>query len=187
MTIGAMDIYLLVIIVSALLVGFFWGAARSVMLLATCLLAFVAGAYLQLQLGSYLAAEWPEYVASFSEMAAFGIIYVGLLSAAPVLIMVSTQGGQRLTRIQSLDDIIGASLSTLAACLGIAGVMIVLATFYGTEGPVVSAEGGPAWTADLYEALLASNIGSAIKDELVPIMGSVLGPVLPPAVREVMV
>ena len=60
MTIGAMDIYLLVIIVSTLVVGFFWGAARSVMLLAAWLFAFVAGAYLQLQLGSYLASAVAE-------------------------------------------------------------------------------------------------------------------------------
>jgi uncharacterized membrane protein required for colicin V production len=186
MTIGAMDIYLLVIIVSALLVGFFWGAARSVMALAAWLLAFVAGAYLQLQLGSYLASEWPEFVPSFSEMAAFGIIYVGLLLAAPVLIMISTKGGQRLVTAQSLDDLIGASLAMLAALLGIAGLIIVLATFYG-PGPVVSAAGGPQWTADLYKALLNSNIGGFIGDHLVPIMGSILGPILPPDVREVMV
>lgn len=187
MTIGAMDIYLLVIIVSVLLVGFFWGAARSVMLLAAWLFAFVAGAYLQLQLGSYLASEWPEFPPSFSEMAAFGIIYVGLLLAAPVFIMVGTEGGQRLSRIQSLDDIIGATLSTLVACLGIAGLMIVLATFYGTEGPTIDPAGGPDWTADLYEALLSSNIGSGLQEHLVPLMGSVLGPILPPDVREVMV
>lgn len=187
MTIGAMDIYLLVIIVSALLVGFFWGSARSVMLLAGWLLGFLAGAYLQLQLGSYLASQWPEFAPSFSEMAAFGVIYLGLLLAAPILIMVGTQGNQRLSHIQSLDDIMGATLSTVVALLGIAGVMIVLATFYGTEGPVVDAEGGPLWTADLYEALLSSNIGSGIQEHLIPIMGSVLGPILPPDVREVMV
>jgi len=185
MTIGAMDIYLLVIIVSALLVGFFWGAARSVMLVAAWLFAFVAGAYLQLQLGSWLASEWPEYVASFSEMAACGIIYVGLLLAAPVLIMIGTQGGQRLMNIQSLDDIIGATLSTLVAVLGIAGLMIVLATFYG-QGPTVDPAGGPEWTANLYKALLTSNIGAFIDAHVIPVMGSVLGPILPPDVREAM-
>lgn len=185
MTIGAMDIYLLVIIVAVLLVGFFWGAARSVMLLAAWLFAFLAGAYLQLQLGSYLASQWPEFVASFSEMAAFGIIYVGLLLAAPFLIMVGTQGGQRLLRIQSLDDLIGATLSSVVALLGVAGVMIVLATFYG-QGPIIDTAGGPQWTADLYKALLASNIGSFVAEQIIPIMGAVLGPILPPDVREVM-
>ena len=43
------DIFLLVIIVAALLVGFFWGAARSLMFLAAWLVAFILGAYLQIQ------------------------------------------------------------------------------------------------------------------------------------------
>jgi uncharacterized membrane protein required for colicin V production len=186
MTIGTMDIFLLVIIVSVVLVGFFWGATRSLMLLAAWLLAFLAGSYLKLQLGSYLASEWPEFAASFSEMAAFGVIYVGLLLAAPVLIVVGTPSGQRLSRVQSIDDIIGAALAAAVAFLGIAGLMIVLATFYGSEGPVVSAQGGPDWTADLYESLLNSNIGGGIKEQLIPVMGAVLGPILPPDVREVM-
>ena len=80
MTIGTMDIYLLVIIVAALVLGFFWGAVRSLMLLAAGLLAFVTGAYLQLQLGSYLAGQWTDYAAGFSEMAAFALIYLGMLA-----------------------------------------------------------------------------------------------------------
>ncbi len=55
MIIGTADIFLLVIIVSTLVVGFFWGAARSLMLLAGWLLAFLVGAYLHLELGAYLA------------------------------------------------------------------------------------------------------------------------------------
>jgi uncharacterized membrane protein required for colicin V production len=186
MTIGTMDIYLLVIIVSTLLVGFFWGLARSLMLLAGWLLAFVAGSYLQLQLGSYLANEWPEFVPSFSEMAAFGIIFVGLLVATPVFVVAATEGNQRIVRIQSVDDFLGAALATLVAILGIAGLMVVLATYYGTQGPVVDPEGGPAWTANLYEGLLNSNIGSTVADQVVPVLGSILGPILPPDVREVM-
>ncbi|HKZ91794.1 MAG TPA: CvpA family protein [Candidatus Limnocylindrales bacterium] len=187
MTIGTMDIYLLVIIVSSLVVGFFWGAARSLMLLAAWLLAFLAGAYLKLQLGSYLAKEWPNFPASFSDMAAFGIIFVGLLLAAPILIVASTKGDQRVTRIQTLDDLVGALFAMFVAILGIAGVMIVFATFYGTDGLLVDSQGGPEWTANLYQSMLNSNIGASIKQELIPILGSVLGPILPPDVREVMV
>ncbi len=39
MTIGTTDIFLLVAIVSSLVVGFFWGAARSLMLFAGWILA----------------------------------------------------------------------------------------------------------------------------------------------------
>lgn len=187
MTIGTMDIFLLVIIVAALMVGFFWGAARSLMLLAAWLLSFLAGSYLKLELGSYLAREWPEFAASFSEMAAFGVIYMGVLLAAPVVVVTSTRDSQNLTNYAVLDDLVGAAFAGAVAVLGIAGLAIVMSMFYGVDPIIVNPSGGPEWTADLYGALLASNIGGGIANQLVPLLGSVLGPILPPDVREVMV
>lgn len=185
MSIGTTDIFLLVIIVSTLVVGFFWGAVRSLMLLAGWLLAFFAGAYLQTELGSYLARQWDQYSAAFNQMAAFGIIFVFLLIAAPVIIFVTSRSSQRVTRFQVLDDITGALFAIFVAVLGIAGILIILATFYGDGQPVVDPSGGPQWTANLYQNLLLSNIGSGINDHLVPIIGFVLGPILPANVRDV--
>jgi uncharacterized membrane protein required for colicin V production len=186
MTIGTTDIYLLVIIVSALVVGFFWGAARSILALAAWLLAFLAGAYLKIELGAYLARQWDNFPAAFSEMAAFGIIYGGLLIAAPVVIFVATRGSQRVSRYQAVDDLVGSFFAVFAAVLGIAGILIVLATFYEVdESGLVDPGGGPDWVANLYQSLLNSNIGASIERHLVPIIGTVLGPILPADVREV--
>ena len=182
---GTTDIFLLVIIVSVLIVGFFWGAARSVMLLAAWLLAFLAGAYLQLELGSYLASQWTDFVPSFNQMAAYGIIFVGIIIAAPLVIYVITRGSQRVSRYQVLDDLVGAFFAVFVAVLSIAAVMIILSTFYGTNLEVVDSAGGPLWTADLYQNLLDSNIGAGINETLIPIIGTILGPILPPDVREV--
>jgi hypothetical protein len=182
-----MDIYLLVIIISCLVVGFFWGAARSIMLLGAWFLAFVSGAYLKIELGSYLASRWLNYTPAFADMAAFGIIFVGILLMAPILIVASTSGDQRVSRIQALDDLVGAFFFMFVAILGIAGVIIVLSLFYGTGGGPVDPTGGPQWTANLYSALLESTIGGAIDEQIVPLLGTLLGPILPPDVREVMV
>lgn len=185
MDIGATDIFLLVIIVSTLIVGFFWGAARSLMLLAAWLLAFLAGAYLKLQLGSYLDGQWSNFPPGFNDIAAFGLIYVSLLLAAPVIIVMVTHGSQRVSRYQVLDDLVGAFFAVFVAVLGIAGVMIVFSMFYQPEGTFVADLGGPAWTARLYESLLSSNIGGGINEHLVPLIGTLLGPILPASVREV--
>jgi len=184
MTIGTTDIFLLVIIVSTLVVGFFWGAMRSLMLLAAWLLAFFAGAYLQTELGAYLARQWDNYEPAFGQMAAYGLVYGAILVAAPVIIFVVTRGNQRVTRWQVLDDLVGAIFAVFVAVLGIAGVMIILATFYG-DGPVVEIAGGPDWTANLYQSLLLSSIGGNIWEHLVPIIGFILGPFLPDNVNEV--
>jgi uncharacterized membrane protein required for colicin V production len=185
MTIGTTDIFLLVIIVSTLVVGFFWGAVRSLMLFAAWILAFLAAAYLQTELGAYLARQWDNFEPAFNQMAAFGLIYVAILVAAPVVIFVVTRSSQRVTRWQVLDDLVGALFAVFVAVLGIAGVMIVLATFYGDGDPVVDPAGGPQWTANLYQSLLLSNIGGNIWDHLVPIIGFVMGPILPDSVNEV--
>ena len=184
---GTTDIFLLVIIASTLVVGFFWGAVRSVTLLAAWLLAFLGGAYLKLELGSYLAAQWTNYDASFNEMAAFGIIYMVIFLTAPFVIFITTRSNQRISRFQVLDDLAGALFAVFAAVLGIAGLMIVMSTFYDVEGPSVTAGAGSEWVATLYQSLLASNIGSGIQEQLIPIIGTVLGPLLPADVREVFV
>jgi uncharacterized membrane protein required for colicin V production len=185
MDIGTMDIFLLVAIASTLVVGFFWGAARSVMLLAAWLLAFLAGAYLKLELGSYLANQWANFPATFSEMAAFGIIYLGLLLAAPIIIVLATRANGRVSRYQVLDDAVGAVFAVFVAVLGIAGLMIVLSTFYGPDGTEIGTAGGPEWMALLYQDLLNSSIGRGINEHLVPLIGAILGPILPADVREV--
>lgn len=185
MTIATMDIYLLVVIVSTLVMGFFWGAARSLMLFAAWLVAFLVGAHLKYELGSYLAQQWSYYPAQFSDMAAFGIIYLGLLLAAPLVIFIATRGGQRVSRFQVVDDLVGALFAVTVAVLGIAGLLIVLSTFYGTGSLVIDAQGGPAWTSNLYQSLLNSSIGSTIERYVVPIIGTVLSPILPADVREV--
>jgi uncharacterized membrane protein required for colicin V production len=185
-TISTMDIYLLVLIVAALVVGFFWGATRSLLLLAAWLAAFLAAAHLRLNLGSYLAQQWTDYPASFSSMAAFGIIYVGVLVAAPVAIIMTTKGSTRISANQALDDLAGAVLAAFAAILGIAGLIVVMSMFYGRPEPIISSQGGPEWTASLYESLINSAIGSSIADRLIPLLEVVLKPVLPYEVWEVM-
>ena len=182
---GTTDVFLLVILVSTVLVGFFWGAARSLMLLAAWLAAFIAGAYLKLQVGSWLARQWTTLDPSFNEAAAFGIIFVGLLVMAPIAIVVGTSGDQGLTRHQYLDDAVGAVFAGFVALLGIAGVMIVLSTYYADRS--VADVVAPVWVTDLHRSLYASGLGSAIEERFIPLLGAVLGPLLPPDVREVMV
>jgi hypothetical protein len=74
----------------------------------------------------------------------------------------------------------------LVAVLGIAGVIIVLSTFYGTEDLLVQRTGGAEWTSNLYTSLVDSTIGGFIDQHIVPLLGTLLGPILPPDVREVM-
>ena len=178
------DIFLLVIIVSALLVGFFWGAARSLMLLAAWLVAFILGAYLQISVGAWLSRQWTNFDASFNQAAAFGIIFIGFLLLAPIAIIIGTDSDQRLSRSQVLDDAVGAVFAAFVAVLGIAAVMIILGTYY--DGRPVGEIAAPEWVTNLYLSLVSSGTGRSIDERLIPLLSAVLGPLLPPHVREAM-
>jgi uncharacterized membrane protein required for colicin V production len=178
------DIFLLVIIVASLLVGFFWGAARSLMLLAAWLVAFIVGAYLQLQVGAWLLRQWTNFDPAFNQAAAFGIIFLVFLLVAPVIIILGTDADQRLSRSQVLDDAVGATVACFVAVLGIAGVMIILSTYYNDR--LVSDIVAPDWVTNLYRTLEASGTGRSINERLIPLLAAVLGPLLPPHVREAM-
>jgi len=183
--IGTTDIFLLVIIVSALVVGFFWGTLRSLMLLGIWLLAFLAGAWMKLELGSYLAGQWENFAPGWSEMAAFGLVFMFLLLTAPIIVVILIKADQKVTRSQVLDDAGGAALAVLVAVLGIAGLMIVFSTYYDPSETFIDPQGGPEWAATWFQSLLTSNIGGAIYDHVVPLVGTLLGPLLPADVREV--
>jgi membrane protein required for colicin V production len=178
------DIFLLVIIVASLLVGFFWGAARSLLLLAAWLVAFIFGAYLQLQVGAWLTRQWTNFDPGFNQAAAFGIIFLGILLLAPIVIVIGTDGDARLSRSQVLDDAVGAVFAAFVAVLGIAAVMIILSTYYADRE--VNQISAPDWVTNLYLSLEASGTGRAINERLIPLIAAVMGPLLPPHVREAM-
>ena len=115
MTIGTTDIFLLVIIVSALVVGFFWGAARSLML-AGGLAAGVPGRRLPEAGAGCLPGPAVGRTSrpAFSEMAAFGLIYMCLLLRGSGAHR-GPHPGQPATSpaIQVLDDLAGAAVRGL--------------------------------------------------------------------------
>jgi len=98
--ISTMDIYLIVIVVcassSALL-----GAARSLLLVAAWLVAFLGAAYLRLYVGGYLAQQWVHFPATFSSMAAFAVLFLFILVIATIVIVVTTRGSHRITNNQT--------------------------------------------------------------------------------------
>lgn len=178
------DILLVLIIGGAALVGFFWGVLRMLVLLAGWFVAFIAAAYLADPLGRYLAAQWTGLGTAFNYTAAFGIVYVVGLVVAVTVVQLAMRGTPDISRWALLDDVVGAVIGAAVAVLGIAGLMIVLNTFYGSSAPGGSP--GPEWTQSIYRGISESLIGGDIERTLIPMLGTLLGPILPAAVHSAM-
>jgi hypothetical protein len=63
--------------------------------------------------------------------------------------------------------------------------MIVFSTYYDATETFIDPTGGPDWTATMFQSLLTSNIGGEIYERIVPVIGTLLGPILPIDVRAV--
>ena len=102
------------------------------MLFAGWLLAFLAG---RLPEARSSAPTWRNSGTTTRRLQPDGRLRPHLRASCccprPSIIFVVTRGSQRVTRYQVLDDLVGAVFAVFVAVLGIAGVLIVLSTFYG--------------------------------------------------------
>lgn len=179
------DILLVLIIAGAFVVGFLWGAVRSLLMLAAWFAVFLLAALLSVPVGDYLTTQWSAYDTHWNHMAAFAILYFAGLVLAAILIWVGVKGAQGLSRFRLLDDIVSGAIMAVVAVLAITGVIVLLATAY--RGSLGFAVIGPDWTREVYQALLDSRIGDGLTRTVIPLLGTLLGPLLPAYVRQVMV
>jgi hypothetical protein len=175
------DVVLLLIIGASFLLGFLWGVVRSLLMLAAWFVVFIVSAYLSEPVGNYLSGQWNNLEHGYVHMVAFGLLYGAGLIVAVILVWQGTRGSQGLTRFAFLDDLVGGLVLAGVAVLGIAGVMVVLGTYY-TSAPTLTGD----WSANIYHALLLSSVGSSINQNVLPGLSSILGPVLPASIRHTM-
>ncbi|MBX3029228.1 MAG: CvpA family protein [Chloroflexi bacterium] len=181
----SVDIVLVLIIAAAFLVGFLWGIIRSLLMVAGWFVVFVIAAILSVPVGDYLTSQWTSYGPEWNHMAAFAILYVGLLILSMILCWMGVKGAQGLSKYPLLDDVASGTFMALVAVLGITGVIVVLASAYAGAGGMSLL--GPDWTRQLYQNLLDSQIGSTLQRTIIPLLGTVLGPLLPTHISRVMV
>jgi uncharacterized membrane protein required for colicin V production len=176
------DIILLLIIAGAFLIGFFWGVIRGLIALAAWFVVFILSAHVSLPVGDYLTTQWTQYGGPYDHMLAWLLSFGVGFAITLALIVIGTRGSQDLSRYPLLDDLIGGLLGVAIAVLVIAAVIAILQSFYGSGPPAGTAQGAQ-WSSDLYRALIDSTIGGRIADSLVPVLMSLLAPLLPATIN----
>ncbi len=179
------DIVLVLVIAGAFIIGFLWGVIRSLLMLAGWFAVFLLAALLSVPVGDYLNGQWTAYDTHWNHMAAFAILYFAGIVLAGILCWIGIKGAQGLSKYRLLDDIVSGTIMAIVAILSISGLIVLLATAY--RGSLGFAVVGPDWTREVYQSLLDSRIGDALERTVIPVLGTVLGPLLPAEIRQVMV
>lgn len=174
------DILLILVLAGAFLIGFFWGVVRGLLGLAAWLVTFLLAAHLSGPGGDYLQGNWRNFSPDFNHMLAFLLTFGLLFTLGLILIQLGARGSHDLSRYPLVDDILGGLLGAVLAILVVAGVIAILRTFYE---PVASSSNVADWATNLYIALKNSTIGGQIASGVVPIMNTLLDPLLPSTIR----
>ena len=173
------DVAIIVILISLLLVGFFRGAIRQLLALGAWLVAFVVAAQSRGFLADWLRAQEPDFSVQYANMLSFVITFAVLLVAALAIIELSGRT-VLLSNRAIVEELVGGVALLMVGVLALTSVMLALGTYYTVPG---------AFTADvdvvrqLQTALSHSQIAAVLRDTLMPLMQTLLGPLLPPDVR----
>jgi uncharacterized membrane protein required for colicin V production len=173
------DVAIVVLLIAFTVVGFFRGALRQLLALGAWLVALVIAAQARGFLADYMRAQEPDFSVVYANMLSFLVGFLILFSAALAIIELS---GRTVTLSSRaiVEEVVGAAALLLVGVLAITGVLLALDTYYALP---------PGFTAEvevvgqLHTALGDSRIATALHDTLVPLVQSLLGPLLPPDVR----
>jgi membrane protein required for colicin V production len=180
------DVAIVLFLVGCVLIGFFRGALRQLIALGAWLVAFVVAAQGRNFLGDYLRAQEPDFSVQYAQMLSFLVTFAILFLAALAIIELSGRTITLSTR-PVVEEVIGGGTMLFVGVLALTAVLIALGTFYGLVD--FRPRPGPFSTEvdlvrQLNAALADSKIVAVLRDTLVPAVQSLLGPLLPPDVRQ---
>jgi uncharacterized membrane protein required for colicin V production len=176
------DVLLIVFVGFGFAVGFLRGTVRALLGVGASVLCFLVAAYVRVPLGNWLANNG-SLDPFYAQMLAFGAVFLALFIGLLLVIMFS-RTPTAITSHPLIDDIVGGLIGAFAAVMVVAGVTVILASFYSVSDVPATVESG--LVADIYHALLGSGIATSIQTTVVPWMAFVLGPVIPTEVLAAM-
>jgi uncharacterized membrane protein required for colicin V production len=176
------DVLLLLFVGLGFAVGFLRGTVRALLAVGASALCFLLAAYIRVPLGDWLANNG-SLDPFYAQMLAFGAVFLALFIALLLVIMFS-RTPTSITSHPLVDDVVGGLIGAFAAVLVVAGLTVILASFYGNAD--VAAAGESGLVAEIYSALSGSGIATSIQTTVVPWMAFLLGPVIPSEVLAAM-
>jgi uncharacterized membrane protein required for colicin V production len=173
------DIAIIVLLIAFVLVGFFRGAIRQLLALAASVVAFIVAAYGRGFLADFLRAQEPDFSVQYAHMLGFLVAFLILGLAALAIIELSGRTVS-LSNRPLVEEFLGGVALLLVGVVALTGVLFILDTYYAAP---IGFTAVVDLVSQLHTALRESHIATALHDTLVPLVQSLLGPLLPPDVR----
>jgi len=178
------DLLLALFIAGYVAGGWRTGLLRRLVGIAFIVIGLIAGAYLRVPVGAFVAGIFEEVPPQYADMVGYAVVFAVVVTAlnlisGPILSRATVGGVSRMT-----DKTLGAILGGVEAVLIISAAIVILDTYFGTAGSIGEVPGLGILTS-VSEALDESTIGQFLIKTTVPLVLTVLGPLLPKDISSV--
>ena len=178
------DLFLVLFIAGYVFGGWRTGLLRRLAGLAFIAIGLITGAYLRVPVGALVAGFFKEVPPEYADMVGYAVTFVVIVTAlnlvsGPILSRATVGGFSQVT-----DRSLGAVIGGVEAVLIISAAIVILDTYFGTTGPLAGVPGLGILTS-VSEALDESAIGQFLIGTTVPLVLTILGPLLPKDVTSV--
>lgn len=178
------DFFLLLFIAGFVRGGWSTGFLRRLIGLGYIAISLVAGAYLRQPVGALVNQFFPKIPPSYAEMLGYSIAF-GVLVAVLNLVSHQVLGKVAVRGVShELDKALGAVFGGVEALLLISAAIVILDTYFGTFGALLT-EPGLGFLKTVDQELDSSTIGQFLIHTTVPFVLAILGPLLPQDVSSV--
>jgi uncharacterized membrane protein required for colicin V production len=172
------DVLLLGLFSGFVLGGWRTGFVRRLFGLLFMAASFVLGAYFRAPIGAIVAGIFPDMPRQYADMVGYSAAFTVLVAGSnffsrTILSKVAVQGVSEFT-----DKVLGAVLGLVEAAL-IASAAIVILHTYSAEVATLTKLAGFGVLKDLAAGIDTSTIGKLLTNTTVPVVLTVLGPLLP--------
>lgn len=172
------DLIVLFILGVAFVLGFIQGTIRRILGIGSILFSFLLAANLRDPLGSFFAQNWHQFPSQYSDMIAFGLVFLVASIAFSLVIQGFYKHQALFAKATAVDQIIGGVLGVVQAMFIIGFGTIILDSFFRIPG-IPQTTGELLIFRDLWNALNTSGTAHVLRDSLIPGFYSVFGALVP--------
>lgn len=176
------DVVLFLVFGLAFFFGFHQGLIRQLLGFGVMVVAFVLAANFREPFGNWLAGYWTNLPASFGQMIAFAVSFIVLFFLGNAIVQFTYKRMPILSNIAFFDEVAGGVVALVVSVAAVALLVFTLDTYFLFAG---NPQGGDLqWLRGLHGSLDGAALVHAMRQAIIPGLVTILGPLVPEAVRQ---
>jgi len=176
------DLLVFILLLAGFIVGYLQGAVRRLIGIVAVTFSLIVAAHLRSPLGDFLAGNWGQFPPGYSDMLAFGFLFVGMVIVFAIITQVYYERGPLLPRWRYADALLGGLLGVIQALLFIGALILILDSYFATPDLIVNAAEF-TWLRDLDNAVGVSRTADLFRGTIWPAVFALIGFFIPEELR----